>query len=76
MLYLLIDLLVILGSCMVNILKRLLHKVVEMGWTPRCEEEQAQSLTENDRYQLAVDTGTLAYYNEALRREAFQRDKE
>lgn len=40
------------------------------------EEEPLPELTEEDRYLLAVDTGTLEYYHDDLRREAIQRDRE
>lgn len=40
------------------------------------DEDEAPERTEEDRYQLAVDTGTLDYYYDDLRREAFERDRE
>lgn len=34
------------------------------------------SMPERDRYQLAIDTGTVEQYHEDLRREAFRRDEQ
>jgi len=39
-------------------------------------EEGTASMTERDRYQLAVDAGTVDQYYEDLRREAFRRDEQ
>lgn len=43
---------------------------------PSEEEELSQHLSARDRYLLAIDTGTLEYYYDDLRREAFRRDEE
>jgi hypothetical protein len=42
---------------------------------PREQQEGSSPLTERDRYQLAVESGTTESYHDHLRREAFRRDE-
>lgn len=55
-----------------------LEKLVEKSEADEDEEtdENIPEPTEEDHYLTAIDTGTLDYYYDDLRREAIQRDKE